>query len=286
MTTLHRTTFSLAILLLAAPFALAQGTYTQIDYPGSVWTRAFGIDSAGNIVGTYQDSSGGLHGFLLSSGSYTSIEYPGSSTTWVYGLNDFGQIVGFSGTSNVVGFIYNVAAQTFATITYPGAYATLPTAINNMGKVAGTYFTSNNGEGFEFVSSKYKEIIFPGVSSTVPGGITDSGEVVGHDVLTQGGYGNFAFASGKGKNLVIHAYDATVLGVNNGGTALVGYYSTPTGLTFGFVSQGRTFTKLDFRGSTVTIAQGINFAGEVVGYFFDQSTNQHGRVAQISLARV
>jgi hypothetical protein len=65
---------SLAALLFAtAPLALAQGTYTQIDVPGSILTFVSGIDTAGDIVGSYADPTSRRHGFLLSGGVYTTI---------------------------------------------------------------------------------------------------------------------------------------------------------------------------------------------------------------------
>jgi len=37
-------------------------------------TRAFGVNNAGQIVGSYQDSSGNQHGFLFSGGTYSNID--------------------------------------------------------------------------------------------------------------------------------------------------------------------------------------------------------------------
>ena len=61
---LPKTLCFLAVLLFGSlPFALAQGTYTQIDYPGSSQTQSFGINAAGDSTGFYFDG-GHLHGFL------------------------------------------------------------------------------------------------------------------------------------------------------------------------------------------------------------------------------
>ena len=106
----RKAVLSLAVLLLAtAPLALAQGTYTQLDPPDSdCFTFVFGIDSAGDIVGDYYDTSGSEHGFLLSQGVYTILDYPGGLTS-PYGINDVGQIVGsaYVGTQDVA-FLYDV----------------------------------------------------------------------------------------------------------------------------------------------------------------------------------
>ena len=38
--------------------------YVSIDFPGSISTRAIGINARGDIVGVYMDASRRLHGFL------------------------------------------------------------------------------------------------------------------------------------------------------------------------------------------------------------------------------
>jgi probable HAF family extracellular repeat protein len=72
------------------------GTYTTIDDPlGANGTFAYGISDAGQIVGTYVDSSNKTHGFLYSGGTYTTIDDPlGANGTTAFGINDAGQIVG------------------------------------------------------------------------------------------------------------------------------------------------------------------------------------------------
>src|ERR1700674_3559593 len=106
---INKLTFAALLLIATVSLALAQGTYTQIDYPGASWTYAEGIDSAGDIVGYYVDTVG-EHGFLLSGGGYTSIDYPGAKYTVASGINDNGQVVG--GTLDLaVGFLYDVQTQ-------------------------------------------------------------------------------------------------------------------------------------------------------------------------------
>lgn len=45
-------------------FLLKGGVYTTIDFPGAVETLAFGVNSSDDVVGGYQDTSGGFHGYL------------------------------------------------------------------------------------------------------------------------------------------------------------------------------------------------------------------------------
>jgi len=50
----------------------------------------------GQIVGSYTDSSGVLHGFLCQGGTFSGIDVPfsGVTATEVSGINDRGEIVG------------------------------------------------------------------------------------------------------------------------------------------------------------------------------------------------
>jgi uncharacterized membrane protein len=88
---------ALAVLALAwlagASPANAGYTFTSIDYPGATSTSAYGINDAGQIVGSYFSGSTGKS-FLLTSTGFSSFSYPGASQTTAYGINDAGQIVG------------------------------------------------------------------------------------------------------------------------------------------------------------------------------------------------
>jgi probable HAF family extracellular repeat protein len=76
-------------------YLLSGGKFTTIDVPGAVGlTAAQGINSPGQIVGYYSDSSGSSHGFLLSGGKYTTIDFPNGTNTQADAINDSGQIVG------------------------------------------------------------------------------------------------------------------------------------------------------------------------------------------------
>lgn len=81
-------------------FLLKGTTYTEFDFPHSTNTQPFGINKYDQIVGSYVDSAGKMHGFLLSSplsgAKWQSIDDPnGIGTTTVNGINDNAQLVGF-----------------------------------------------------------------------------------------------------------------------------------------------------------------------------------------------
>src|SRR5437879_6061718 len=71
----------------------ADYVYTPIDFPGSTFTEAHGINTSGQIVG-WDVADGTTHGYLLSGGSYTTFDVPDSTYTTAQSINDSGQIVG------------------------------------------------------------------------------------------------------------------------------------------------------------------------------------------------
>jgi probable HAF family extracellular repeat protein len=275
---LRKSVLSLAVLLLAtASLALAQGTYTQIDYPGgvSIQTRCWGIDTAGDISGYYRGGSGYVHGFLLSGGIYTTVDYPGALFTQLHGINDVGQVVGsYNGGFVPGGFVFDIPTQTFTAVSDPAHPVTIPLAINDAGTITGYIEQTASGTvGFELVGSTYRVISPPGTSYSAADGITALGEVVGYgkhnnQIL------NFSFTGGEYRGIAFPTGgNPEVDGVNPAGTALVGAYA-PSGNTEGFLYQDRTLQS--FPGSTYTSANGINSAGEVVGYFTDANGDDHG----------
>src|SRR5579863_1227907 len=74
-------------------------TFTELDFPGAPYTAAYGIDNAGQIVGTASSSTLGQIGFLDTNGVFTTINLvpPGVTPTpytIAYGVNNLSQVVG------------------------------------------------------------------------------------------------------------------------------------------------------------------------------------------------
>jgi probable HAF family extracellular repeat protein len=268
--------FLAAILIAFVPLALAQGTYTQIDVPGTLYgTSPSEINGAGDITGWYGDTQGG-HGFLLSGGTYTTLDYPGGYVTTAKGINDVEKIVGYAYVNSVpVGFLYDIQTQAFTQVNYPGSQGTFATAINNTGAIVGGYYNGRTQLGFEQVGSKNRQIAPPGAPWVNLYGITNTGVIIGGKTID--GSPNFRFVHGTYKKLSIpNAPNAIVYGVNLAGTALVGGYNPASFVVAGFLYQNKILTKLEFPGATMTEADGVNDAGEVVGRFYDTNNNVHG----------
>lgn len=95
-----------------AGFLLKGTTFTEFEFPHSTTTNPFGVNVFDQIVGSYVDSAGKMHGFLLSNPltrpHFQSIDDPhGVGTTTVNGLNDNADLVGFyvDSAGNTDGFL-------------------------------------------------------------------------------------------------------------------------------------------------------------------------------------
>jgi uncharacterized membrane protein len=274
---LRWTVRSLVVGLIAfVPLVFAQGTYTQIDYPGALATVCYGIDTAGDLVGEYEDASGNVHGFLLSGGTYTTIDYVGGLFTQLSGINDRGQIVGNDGSG--VGFVYDIQTKTFTELERRGATYTIPTAINNEGTIAGYLAETNKILGFELFGSTWVNILPPGTFNVGAFGITNSGEVLGgaSTLVKNSKFFDFLFKNGRYQPILLAAAGKpSAYGINGAGTAIVGE-DAPAGIAGRFLFQNGTMQPLQFPGATYTLPYGINNDGEVTVYFYDSNDNLHG----------
>jgi probable HAF family extracellular repeat protein len=158
-----------------------------IEYPNALWTRAYGINNLGTIVGQFKDASNVRHAFIYDRGRYSSFDYPGARLTIPNAINDHGQIVGwfFDGADVPHGFLY--FQGNFTPIDFPGSSDTLARSINNRGDITGLYDgTQPVTHGFVFESGKYRAIDSPYfeypqyvVPQTDVTAINDRGQMVG-----------------------------------------------------------------------------------------------------------
>ena len=270
---------SVLFVIASVSLAMAQGTYTQIDFPGSVDTLCEGINHAGDITGGFDDASFVRHGFLLRAGNYSTIDYPGALlNTTAYGINDANQIVGSTLTSSgEIGFVYDVTTTMFASVIYPNAATTIAYGINNLGAISGTFQSKGNLErGFELLGSAYHNVAFPHATYSAVFGIAGSGVVVGTAGQNSGGL-IFLFSHGSYTKVALGGTPGAVAyGITSQPDALVGSFNPTPTTSAGFVYQNQALVTIQFPGSSYTTATGINDVGQVVGYFVDSSGKPHG----------
>jgi uncharacterized membrane protein len=265
-------------------FLLDENGFTTIDVPGAVQTRVFGINNAGLIVGEYLDSADTYHGFLLDNGTFTTIDAPAPATdTTLTGINDSGRIVGTAytgvGTGIAHGFVWD--SGTFTTIDVPGFAQTRPWGIDNRGRIAG-YANDLDGatHGFVFENGTFTAVDAPDAQLTTRVfDINDAGQLVGaYDLVSHGylqeGNGRFTTIDVPGPVL-----ETTPFGINNRG-AIVGSFVDARETVHGFLRDRKgDYTTLDFPGALSSGANGINDAGQIVGFY---SVTSRGRPTEFN----
>ncbi len=269
-------------MLLTSALAHAQGTYTQIDYPGATATECLGINTAGEIVGAYSDSAGGgmTHGFVLSSGVYTTIDYPGSEAGTAFGINDAGKIVGGAVLSSGigVGYLYDRQTQQFTEIAVPGAQSVMALGVDNAGNVVGYQTEFQNGTdiftGFEWTGT-FQYILPPGYDSSYVTGISTSGEIIGCATMTNvPGCRPFLYSNGTFQQVPVPKTPFALFSVNAFGT--ISGVQPSHRRAIGFVLQNQQKTEIRFPLAFNTYALGINDDGQVVGQITDPDHSFHG----------
>jgi hypothetical protein len=234
-----------------------RASYAAENFPGSVQTQVTGLNNSGVTVGFFSrhntaSMSNDNHGFWRSAaGVYHQADFPTSDPAsppvdQLLGINGHGLAVGFY--TNKQGFNRSYSLNTtngkFARIIEPGhAGANITaTGINLAGFVTG-FFAAPHGatDSFLLAGKKFTTIAFPGASATTAFGLNNRSEVVG------------AYTTGSGDKAKSHGFTWTKSG--------------------GFV------TVDDPKGKGATLVNGVNSAGDLVGFYTDKKGNTDGFLA-------
>lgn len=267
------------------------GSFTTIDYPGSVLTFAFGINNGGTVVGYYTDSSGNSHGFVYDSGTYTSIDYPGATNTVAQGINNNGEVVGsyVDSSGNQHGFIY--LNGVFSATDVPGAILTIDLGVNDNGEIVGAYIdASGNSHGFiTGPNLQFTVLDFPGASSTSAEGINGQDQVVGTHSNSPGASHGYLLSGGTYSDINAPASVPQLSAINDYGLVVGNFLASFYGVGNGFVYNSTTsqFQQIPADPSacadgsvngvdqTATQASGVNDLGTIVGAYEDCGGSVH-----------
>jgi hypothetical protein len=237
----------------------SQVRYQPISFPGSAQTQLTGLNDAGIQVGFWSapDPSGtmgstaaGNAGGYLDNGRFHAVSFPARDgarppVNELLGVNDHDVAVGFYTDDRGLdhGYQYAIGTRRFTAVTIPGASSVVAAAINNPGSVAG-FFTDRAGvtEGFLLgLAGRLSVLSVPHATTTQALGVNDSGEVVGDYQL------------GTGNRATVHGFTWT---------------------------QRRGFRTVDGpEGAVSTTINGINNAGDLVGYYTDAAGRTDGLLA-------
>ncbi len=258
----------LPVLLL--PFLTALNVFAALNPQGSCTnvvlgpysTLTYGVDNAGDVVGYYQNESGGNDGYLRTAdGNETTIDYPGfAGATEVYGINNVGQAVGTAG-GNV--FIYDIASQTFADVNLQGMANTDLVAINDSGAVVGTFTLNGTSYGYLVQGSQFTKLLPPGTTSATAYGISRKGTVIGSATLPNGSTVYFSYSNGNYAR-VQKVPDLTA--ISPSATFLAGNTVNQFGDAVGLTRHANTPLYFECNGGE-TVALGVNESGQVAGFY-------------------
>lgn len=173
-------------------------------------------------------------------------------------------------------FALPTAPYSFQTLNDPDAAPgqTYAYAINDAGQVAGWFVDPSGVEhAFIYSSGTWKTIdgnpLLPGGAGTQALGINDSGELVGtlfDGSLLQQGFYNGSSWSVLGQDPDADGNSTQYLAINNSGS-LAGKYNSGTS-QLSFLFDGSSYTTLDNpNDALLTLALGMNNAGDVTGYY-------------------
>jgi len=241
--------------ILRPPYG--HGKYQRIMFPGSAQTRLTGLNNSGVQVGFWfaRGRVARVAGWYLDNGRFQSVAFPAAGASpppsELLGVNDHDVAVGFYGNAqgNNRGYTYNINTHAFTRVLVPGAPSgkagpsLTAAAINDHGDVAGFYAkTSKQTDAFILYSNgKFVTLAVPGAAMTQAFGLNDHDEVVG------------AYTVGSGSSAVTH-----------------GFTWRP----------GHGFTTVDDpQGMGATTINGVNNAGDLVGFYTDSHGNTDGFVA-------
>jgi hypothetical protein len=272
-----------AILMLAGATAAYADTfpYQTLDHPNGTPTYAWGINNAGQIVGSYNGTDNPsanppVSGYLYSGGNYTPINYPGATSTDALGINNVGQIVGcYWDGKGRHGFL--LSGGVYTTLDYPGTTgATLAQGINDAGQIVGNYASGGWWHAFSFSNGVFKTIAHPSTWVNEAYGINNAGQIVGgyytypwHGFLLSDGVFTTIDYPGAG------GWGTWALGINNAGK-IVGLN---LGSSRGFLFDGQTYTPHDIPDALQTQTWGINDKGIFSGSYQDSAGTWHGFVS-------
>jgi len=251
----------LAVGLLAGPMAAqaqAEYDFQLIDHPGTPETQVFGVNDRGNVVGIgYTSTSSFPFVYASKTGTFTDVATAaGYAFTNVVGISDSGVMVGSVGSLDGVtrsGFIRSMDG-TYTVGSHPDAATfTAARAVNNQGLVSGYRDTPAGGGGqgdgptvgfiYDPKTESFTDIDTAPSFFTIAHGINSKGDVVGSSWF----FDEDAPCTGSQDEWVRYGWLRTADGS-------VSYF--------------------DVNGWNDTSARGINDAGWIVGWGYDDNVGK------------
>ena len=215
----------LGLVLLACAPIFAGPTFTVFSDPsgGQGSTFQFGLNNAGDYVGSYMDSGGVYYGFMHSTSGFSPVASSDPTGYHPTGINNSNSVVGYyQDPTGTHGFVENGGA--YSTLNVAGASSTYAYGTNDKGQVVGYYVEGGVTHGFSEIGGVTTTVDVPGALATYIWGVNNSGEMVGSYYDASGSH---AFVYSGGHYTTIDYPGAPysyARGINNHGD-VVGWYA-------------------------------------------------------------
>lgn len=253
------------IAVVGSGFVYSGGVYTTLPVGGNGTglheTIGFGINNAGQVVGSYLQGSG----YLYSGGTFTRLQDPSASgDTTANGLNNTGQIVGSyinatSGGNQSHGFLYS--GGTFTTIDANLGSQTRLNGINDSGLIVGTY---DGVHSFVSMGGTFINIDNPlATGGTFAYGINNAGQIVGSYVDATGQHG--FLATPVDVNIDLRGFNQTVGSLTGGGSVTNSGIASPATLTTGIDNSSTRFDGVIQDGTSATALSKVGTGTQILG---------------------
>jgi len=239
--------------LLSPPYG--PFNYVNENFPGSVQTQVTGLNNRGVTVGFWssmnnQNMVNDNFGFYTFGGRFHRVTFPSKTNdatppvAQLLGVNDQDIAVGFDtdANGNSHGYIYRIFGGSFTEIKIQGSSSVTAAAINDRDDIAG-FETGSNGvtDGYLLKAGHLTTLAYPGATMTQALGVNDNDEVVG------------VYTVGSGSSAQMHGFTWT--------------------------SHKGFQTVDDPHGKGTTTINGVNDAGDLVGFYVDSKGNTDGMLA-------
>jgi hypothetical protein len=227
--------------------------FANENVPTAIQTQVIGVNDTGVSVGFWSsqntaNQTNNNFGFYTWQGRSYNVNFPTGNNAsppvnQLLGVNDRDVAVGFytDAAGHDHGYAYSIPGHWFARVRVPGASSVSASGINNRGDIVG-FYTGRHGTVHGFLRERDGDLVrlsVPGASSTMAFGINDEREVVG--------------------------------------TYMVGSGSSAKTFGFVWVPWRHGFATInDPQGSGATTLNGINDAGDLVGFYTDAAGNTDG----------
>lgn len=283
------------IAVTASP-ASSQATYSITDLntlPNGSYSFPSAINNSGQVTGFGDVATGQFHAFLYISGTMIDLgTLPGDSASFGYGINDASQVTGESRVNSAaccgLGFLYSAGPLTSLGTLMGDSYS-LGLGINNLGQVTGFSSPAVGScceQAFLYSGGVMSDIGTLGGPTSGGWAINNSGQITGYsDVVVNGVTVEHAFlytiSNGKMMDLGVGANDNNpdYLGVAINDAGQIAVNSTnnfASAARHAYLYAGGALASLGtLPGGTLSYAEGIGSAGQVVGYADGLGFSEH-----------